>query len=533
MASGQSSRDIVLKTRFDLKSSESFISELRNFLVNNDFGDPYAQTLDKPVKVDMAQALEEMPDDTQRWIRELQTALRFDLFESDYQLVIEKLSYSILDFNTELKTGNIHTDRVEFVTENYVRGLHLQAEKIVFEVLLKQTSSREPIKFKVELLGPEFIVSPELTAEIPMGWMTKIVPDNVLISLDSINIERIMEKVVKRPDLIDLNIKDMRMPNVSIKVGNKTIKFDQKKIKQFFVVRKEEMKKGILDLLNVRMNERFSNILKGKSQQLLIPRTFGFKSDISGGVDIQKMEMNRTGIIQLDFKGHFCGAAPSFIADGCDEKRLASRMRREIDEATYQKSLREINRSLIEKGSNIALSVSEHYLNQLVEATIKAGLWDEALKDSDFELGPEKAFVLADERGPNFSLYLDIIYKLKGSQRILVGRSELRFPVKFKIAVSIEEKDGYPHLLVGVKEIDTSSKLLIDGAPQYGLPSTVKNVRFRNKVLKAIMEQVNPYKNETLLDIEIKELKGTYLHQLEFFSDGLGRGTATMGFGKK
>ena len=132
MSYGQSSRDIVLKTRFDLKSSESFIGELRKFLVNNDFGDPYAQTLEKPIRVDMAQALEEMPDDTQKWIRELQSVLRFDLFESDYQLVIQKLSYSILDFNTELKPGNSLNGRVEFVTENYVRGLRLQSEKIIF-----------------------------------------------------------------------------------------------------------------------------------------------------------------------------------------------------------------------------------------------------------------------------------------------------------------------------------------------------------------------------------------------------------------
>jgi hypothetical protein len=36
-----------------------------------------------------------------------------------------------------------------------------------------------------------------------------------------------------------------------------------------------------------------------------------------------------------------------------------------------------------------------------------------------------------------------------------------------------------------------------------------------------------------LIDIELEELKGTYLDQMEFFSDGLGRGTATIKFKKK
>lgn len=524
-------QDIVLKTRFDLKSSESFINELRKFLIHNDFGDPYAQEITKPVSIDLATVLDDIPADTQRWIRELQSVLRFDLFESDYQLKIDGLSYRIQDFNTEFRPGRGTGERVDFVTTNYVRGLQLEANKITFEVLLKQTQSREPIKFKIELINPEFIVSPELTAELPMGWMTTILPDSLLISLMNVNIEKVMQKVCNRPELIDLRIADMKMPNVSIRIGKKEVKFDQKKIKHFFLVRKNEMKSGILDILNARFKDKFRNIISDKPKEITVPRSFGFSSDISGVFDIQRMNVNRTGILELNLDGNFC-EAQDFEASLCKDLKSRTKIRRVIDEATYQKSLREINRSLIEKSSNIAFSVSEDFLNQVVDATVSAGLWDETLKDSKFILGPEKAFVLADEKGQTFSLYLDIIYKLTKGERILVGRSELRFPVKFKIGLNIEEKDGYPHFIIAVKEIDTDNKLLIEGAPEFQLPSNVKGVRFRNKVLKEIMAEVNLYQDEILLDFEVKELKGTYLHQLEFFSDGLGRGTATLGFSK-
>ncbi|WP_408098840.1 hypothetical protein ACJVC5_07960 [Peredibacter sp. HCB2-198] len=533
LASAEVPQDIVIKTRFDLESSEAFINQLRIFLVNNNFGDPYSQELARPLKVDLAKALDEIPPDTQAWIRELQSVLSVNVFESDYQMIVEKLSYTVNEFNSEFKTDTASVGRVDYVTVSYVKGLCLRADKVVFQVELKKTQTKEPIRFKVELLRPEFIVNPELTAELSLGWMTSILPENFQLSLTVVDIEKLMAKIVRRPDLIDLNVADVTMPNVSVRIGNKEIKFDKNKIKNFFSKNQGELKKGILDLLNVRMKDRFSNIIKDSPQQLLLPKTFGIKSEINGVFDLQKMSANQTGIIQVEVDGHFCSRQVSGTKDICANERIGTKLRRKIELADYQKSIREINRSLIEKKTNIAVSVSEDYLNQLVAATVNSGLWEEKLKGRKFKLGPEHAFVLAEEKGETFSLYLDIIYQLSGAQRILVGRSELRFPVRFKIALSFEEIQGVPHFLIQVKEVATDDKLLINGAPEFGLPTTVNSVRFQNKVLAAIHEEVDDFAGEILVDLEMKELEGTTFTNLEFFSDGLGRGTATLGFGDK
>jgi hypothetical protein len=533
LAFAEVQQDIVFKSRFDLNSSEFFINQLRIFLANNNFGDPYSQELKKPIVVDLAEAIDEIPQDTQIWIKDLQSVLKLQLFESSYKLNVEKFGYTIKDFNSELKPGKSVEQRVEYVTISYVRGLHLHASKISFEVELKQTQSREPLKFKIEVIEPEFIVSPDLTAEISMGWATSILPENISLSLESVDISKIMEKIVSRPDLIDLKIKDILIPEVSVKVGSKVVKFDRLKIKKFFEVRRLEMKLGLLDILNVNMKERFSNILKDNPKNLMLPKVLSFKGDISGVLDVQKMTVNKTEIVQFDFDGYFCDTnSLSLVDDFCKNQVIKPKERRVIQLSQYQKSLREINRSLIEEKANIAVSVSENYLNQLVEGTIKAGMWADALKENDFTLGPEKAFILAEQNGEKFSLYLDIIYKLKGAQRILVGRNELRFPIKLMIALNVEEIGDIPHFTIKVKEIATNYKLLVEGAPQYGLPTTVNSVRFRNKVVDTIISKVKELDQETLIDIELKELKGTYLDELEFFSDGLGRGTATIGFKK-
>jgi hypothetical protein len=529
-ALSQTQQDIILKSRFDLESSEVFINRLRVFLKNNKFGDPYNQEIKKPIVIDLLNLLNDMPEDTQLWLRDLQNVIRLSLFESNYRMIIEDFSYQIDDFNSEFMPGKSSAERVEYVTINYVKGIRLKATRIIFEVELNRTQSGAPIKFKVELLSPEFIISPELQTELSMGWGTSILPQNVLITLESIDISKVLKRILISPDLIDLQVQDMVIPDISVKIGQKEVKLDRQKIKRFFSLRKRDMKKGILDLLKSRMSD-FTNIVKGNTQELKLPRSQTFEADFNGILSLQEMTVNKTGIVQYDLDGLFCQDVNQLKINFCREGQIEVKRRRVIDIASYQKSLREMNRNLIERKTNIALSISEDYLNQLIEVTIRNGLWEDALKESDFQLGPEKSFILAEEKGGVFSLYLDIIYKLKGSERILVGRSQLRFPVKLKIELKVEDIQGTPHFTIVVKNVDTEAKLLVNGLPQYDLLSTVGTVpRFRNKVISRIMNDVSNLNGKTLIDFELKLLEGTYLHEMEFASDGLGRGNATIGF---
>lgn len=529
-SSAQEQQDIVFKSRFDLESSQNFINQLRIFLAHNNFGDPYSLEMKKPITLDLAKLLDEVPADTQRWIREFQSVVKIQPFESSYSLRVDNFSYSIEDFNAEFRPGTSNQQRVEYVTINYVQGVHLKAKKISFDVELKRTQTRQPIVFSIDLIQPEFIVSPELVAELTMGWSTSIAPQNIFLNLETVDIRKLMSRIVKSPNLIELRVKDMLMPDVSIRIGNKEIKFDKAKIKRFFANRSEQMKKGILDLLNVKMNERFSNVLPAPAS-LKLPRTMGMEGDIAGVFDVQQMSVNNTGIVQFDIDGHYCNER-TFMEEGfCETKKIPTKLRRKIENSLFQRSMREINRGLIEKKTNIAVSISEHYLNQIVNATIKAGMWEASFQGRDFEMGPEKSFILAEEKGKLLSMYIDIIYKLKGAQRVLVGRSEIRFPIKFMIALNIVEEKDIPRFQIKVVKVATDDKLLLEGA--HGLPTTVNTVpRFRSKVLKAIHEEVNTFADETLIDIEMKQLRGTYLDELEFSSDGQGRANATIGFKK-
>jgi hypothetical protein len=520
-------QDIVAKSRLDQQSSASFINRIRTFLINNNFKDPYNRTLEAPVVVDFNQVLDELPENTQSWIKELQAILNLKLFESSYKLRIEEFSYTIEGFNSELKPLQSSLNRIDYVTLNYVQGLRLAASKIIFEVELNRTSSGSPITFEIELLRPEFILSPELLVELPMGWHTAIFPDSLLLSLHTIDLSKVFAKVAENPELIGFNVDAFKIPQVSIRIGGKTINFDREKIKKFMMVRKENMKMAIIDLLQTRMQERFSNIIKDRPQEMFIPKTFSTKGIINTVFDLKSLEADSTtNILAGTLAGHFCANENDYAYDRCRTNQLPTKKRREIDSATFDQSMREIDLLFMQKRANIAISISEHYINQLISAAAQAGILQ--LGGDGFSLGSEKAFILAEEKGEGFNLYLDIIHKLSGAQRVLVGRSELRFPVRLKIGLKINLVETTPRLQIKVLELKTDEDLLLKGAPQYGLTTNVNTVRFRKKVLQGIMDDIQPFYQKVLVDLELKEFKGTYLEELSFISDGKGRANAIL-----
>jgi hypothetical protein len=523
---GNSPQDIVIKSRLDQQSSASFIKRIRTFLLNNNLGDPYNQTFEKPLVVDLNKVLDELPADTQEWIKDWQKILNLSIFDSNYKLKIEKFSYSIQHFSSEVKPGVSEQSRVEYVTLNSVKGLKLSSTNIAFQIELNRTQSGEPIKFEIALIEPDFIVSPDLMVELPMGWQTALLPDSLLLSLHTIDLSRVFAKVVERPDLIDFKFKDISMPQVSIRVGNREIKFDKEKIKRFLISRKEDMKMAILDMLRTRQ-DRLLNIIKDSPQEVFLPRTFSTKGEINTVFDVKSMAADpSTRILEAKIGGHFCANENDLQIDLCRTNQIPTKERRKIEIGTFDQSMQEIDQMFNQKSANVAVSISEHYINQMITAAAQAGILE--LGSKEFSLGSEKAFILAEEKGEGFNLYLDIIYKLTGRDRIMVGRSELRFPVRLSIGLKIINQDSIPHLQLKVLAVNTDDQLLLKGLPQYGLTTNVNTVRFRNKVIERIYKDIAPFDQKILFDLELKEFKDTYLEELNFFSDGHGRANAVL-----
>jgi hypothetical protein len=337
----------------------------------------------------------------------------------------------------------------------------------------------------------------------------------------------IMEKIVENPNLIQFDVEDIYLPQVSIKVGDKTVKFDREKIKTFFEVRREQMKTAIIDIIRSKLEERFSNIIKDKPQEMYLPKKFATKGNLMAAFLLKKLHSQvETQLMEAWIQGQFCLKPTPLLDPECSTGTEVVQERRPISEEDFKRSMDELNLMLMEKKANLVVSASENYLNQLILKAVEGGLFK--LGDQSFSLGKEKAFILAEEKGEAFNLYIDIIHKLSRTQRVLVGRTELNFPVRLSIGLKILLVDGKPRLQIKVREIKTDEKLLVEGLPHLGLKTNVDSVRFRSKVVESILKDLRPMDQKVLVDVELDEFKGTSLEQMSFISDGRGRANAVL-----
>jgi hypothetical protein len=524
-------QDIVIKTRFDAQSSPLFIQSLRRLMMNSDLGDPFNQRLETPFHFDLNEVLDDLPPKTQVWLKDLQGLLSLKLFESNYKLKIEGFSYSLSDFITDLFPIPSSLDRMEYVSFNYVQGLKIYAGKIIFEVLLQRTQNGPPLKFDIELINPEFLIHPQLAMELPMGWSSSLLKDSLVLSLDRIDLSRVFTKIAAYPDLIELRIEEVIIPELSLRIGNRWINFDREKIKKFISSRRDELKMAIIDLLKTRSEDRFSNILQDRPQEIYLPRENTIKADFNTVFNLEEIRANHvTKLVEAKMDGHFCFPADQ-DPERCRRLQTPAKMRRPIAEDVFKQSMLKIDQLFYQNKTNIAVSIDEHYLNQLIAAVVDAGILE--LGEGNFKLGPEKAFVLAEENGEAFNLYLDIIHKLRTSQRILVGKSELRFPVKLAIGLKMVLIHEIPHLQIKVLGLKTDSELLLNGVMQYGLPTNVNKVRFKKRVANQILRDIQSFDQKVLVEIKLEELKDTYLEDLSFYSDGLGRANAILNWNSR
>lgn len=526
-SAGPEAQDIVIKSRLDHQSSASFIKRIRTFMINNNFGDPYNQGIKTPIKIEFDQIMTELPRETQTWIKDLQTVLNLALTETKLRLKIDSFAYSIEGFNSEVQPLSSGLNRIEYVTANYVKGLRILSNKISFEVELKRAVTGEPVTFAIELIEPEFLVSRDLMVDVPMGWNTAIMKDSLLVSLNMIDLSKSLKEVQNHPETIDLKIKDLVIPRIAVRIGNRELKLDEVKIKKFLLDRKDQMKLSLIDLLRTRMNDRFTNVIANKPVEIFLGKTFTLTGDLNTVFDLKTLNADtHSRVLEAKLDGHFCATLRDLEDGHCRSRQVDTKLRREISDQTFQQSMTGIEGHFQQKRANVAVSVSEHYLNQLVAAAIQGNMLE--LGGSDFKLGPETAFVLAEEKGEGFNLYVDIIYKLKGAQRVLVGRSELRFPVRMRIGLKIHNTNGTPRLVIKVLGLNTTDEMLLKGIPAFELKSNVNTVRFQKKVLAAIHEDIKGFDQKVMVDLELPEFKDTYLEELDFFSDGYGRGTAVL-----
>jgi hypothetical protein len=517
--------DIIMQTRFNKDWSQTFLNHIRQSVIQNGMQDPYSMTVEEPLIFDLGPKLVDFSKEGQNWYKLLLQFLKIDMMKSDFRLVMDKFRYELDDLDVEIQPQTRNNEMTWRMKHN-VNGIAFGSDRIALEISLHSVTGT-PIVFSVELLGAELVIN-DLTVPLEALWKSSLKEDLFKITLEKIDLREAMKVLHKNSDNVILNIEDIIVPTLEIRVGNRSIRLDQEKFRHFIFSRKDELKKFILDIIVLRNLDVFEDPTGDDDLVFDFPRNFFAESTEAN----MSVGMRIDGIIATNnqararINGALCIPLEAYDYATCMESAPVN-PRANREGRDYEASLRKIFQDLERSQADIILSISEPFINQALTASIKSGILTEAFDDGEISLGEGGVLLRIDREGDVFHGYFHLNNKISGMSRRLTGRSSITFPIYIGLKIRMEQREDIPYLVIEVAEASAERELLLKGKPDIGMPANIATVpRFRNKVIQRVQDSVKKFQGNKLVELPLPFLTGTFFMKTRFVSDGFGRANA-------
>ncbi|NDG86309.1 MAG: hypothetical protein EBX52_14870, partial [Proteobacteria bacterium] len=194
--------------------------------------------------------------------------------------------------------------------------------------------------------------------------------------------------------------------------------------------------------------------------------------------------------------------------ESCSEHTPFHPSVRPLSDEDRMKARDEVTRTLSEGRADLALSLSEDYLNRLVRTSVDAQLLDPMLAEHGLRLGPKGAFLVMNRAGSDPELFLDLLYTPHSAiQRLLLGkRKALHFPLRLGTSLSFEERDRVPTLKIRIEKVLSDVPEILRGIPEYDLDSRLIPL-FRKKSARMILGMSQQMAGKNLVELDLPVLK--------------------------
>lgn len=525
--------DIMVDTKLDADWSGVLVARLRRLLKNFGVDDPFRQRYSEPLIVSDALIQEYLDPSAVELVTDLGHIVGLDILNGKSQVALHGLYYDIKGFKTQLESNEEKKDGVVLSTELSASKVRVSADKVRLTLLLPGKNALPVINIDVK--------KPVITAsgDKLMNLMAKVkIQDaNEVFKLlvEDASFLNMAKSLVSDKNSLSLEFEGLEIPDLSIKIGNRTISIDKKKIETLLNARKEGIKSLLIgQFASMLNNGMVSDLIKSVGKVEFKKEHWFDTVDLQTGIRIDSFSNgNDDRHLEVALFGEFCTNElyKQYEKKCVDHIKTLPPVSR-IDRKTFEGSKR-IMRQEIESGNaNIVVSISEDYVNKILMGTYDAGLWEPILKEAGLKMGEGKVQFRLEQKGAKTgTVYLDIMYTPKKIERLAIGAKEVRFPVVLQAGLKIklnEKKKFEPVIVIGLADIDMSDETLLMGRPDLGMPSNLHTIRLKKKVLKTIRAELAKLANTDVLELPFPELRGLGLEAVEFVSDGQGRMNALM-----
>lgn len=526
------SPDIIIDSKLDYDWSSVLVSKFQTLLKNYKINDPFSQKLNGSIMITETTIGNLLPPSSKSFVQSFGNAVGLQMVKSETKVWLDNLSYDVKGFKTNLKASRAVADGLIMGTEFSASEVTLAADKLSLSLMIPGANPKASPIFKVEVIKPYITAKRDDLVNFYTQIKIQDQREFFKLNIQDANFNKLAKGLVSKSKDILLDYDRIIIPQVSLKVGNKTINFSPEKIEQLIDRNRTAIKELILAEAAQALQSNTSESIFKALEKLKINKEHWIKSDsIQGQIMIAKFTTAASGDnIEINLPGDFCTSQKfKLLQKDCVFNKVTKTSETRITRKIHEESVGVMKDLMTAGDANIVASISEDYLNKLLVTTYDAGFFDEALKKANVELGPNKVIMRMDKRGDSGTLLLDVIYKPSKLEKLITGSQQIRFPLVLDISVRVENQGETPAVIVRLNDVDVSDETLIYGRPDENLISTVQEIpRFQGKVASIIREKLISLSKKDLITLNIPELRGLGLHNVDFLSDGNGRMNAIM-----
>lgn len=525
------SPDILVDSKLNYDWSVVLVKKIRTLLKNYKMTDPFVGKFPQSIMLNESEVGSMLPSESKALIRDFGNAVGLSILNGQTKVFMHGFSYDVKGFKTDLKASQMKADGLELGTDFSASEVNLSAEKVSLSLVIPGKIS-SPV-FEVEIVKPVIRVNEDKIINFYTNLKIQDNKEHYKIQILKANFDQMAKGLVQRPQNVVLDFEKINIPKVSLKVGSKTVNFDNAKIERLIRSQQNAIKGILLAQVATMLKSNTAEAAYKVLEQYKLQKEWWFNSPtIKSVINIGAVASSTEDNIEINLPGDFCTNEKfDSLQKQClnSNNKVTKTANTRLTKNLHTESVG-VMKDLMEHGdANIVASISEDYLNKLLVTTYDAGLWKQTLDEAGVALGPNKVIMRLDKRGDSGTLIMDVIYKPSKMEKLLTGSKEIRIPLVLDVSVRIEKHDDEPVIIIRMNDVDASDETLINGRPQDNIISTVKDVkRFKGKVAQAIREKLSVLKAKDVIELRYPEFKGLGLDKVDFLSDGAGRMNAIM-----
>lgn len=493
--------------------------------------DPFSRKFDAPMLVTENRVNEFLSPSAKELLSELGHMLEMDFLNAKTQVTMHGFRYALKRFKTDIEEAESKNGGgLSLAAQFSASKVQVKADKVVLSLVIPGKNPLPAIN--IEILDPFIAAYHDKLLNFSTQLQLLDKKENFGLLLEEADFASLALGIAQNKDAVSFDMKGVNIPKVSIKIGNKELKFDQKKIEALIMSKKEALKELLLAQVSSLLTEGLAAQKLQAINEVSVKKEHWIDSStMESMIRMSKFEGKANGkSIQLTLDGDFC-TNPRYqsLKQDCLKGKATPPAKSRINENLHEGSLSEIDSMLDHGEANIVVSISEDYVNKAISTAYDAGLLDQQLKAAGVLLGPNKLFMRLDEKGAGTgTLFLDVLYSPKKLESMAVGTKEVRFPLAMKVGLKVTSEKGVPNFVLYVTDVDTSDEMLLKGRPEFGVVSNIGKLRFKKKILDTIRKETVSLNNKDLMSLKHPKLRGLGLDKINFESDGQGRMNALV-----